>query len=1001
MNNTILKNSTILISQKTNKFWLLLLTVGFLLFANSPIIALNDTIINTGDMWKYLDDGSDQADTWYLETFDDALWLEGPSEFGYGDGDEATVVSYGPDVLNKHITTYFRKDFIITDTTFIYEFKIDLKRDDGAVVYVNGVEAFRSNLPSTPIFFNTFASSSLPNSSEDNLVEEPINKSLFRNGSNLIAVEIHQATSSNVDLSFDLQLIASSDPNIQVTRKPYLQINTPTSVIVKWRTNIYTESKLLYGTSLSNLTDSVFLTTPAQNHELLIDNLSPNTTYYYALANADSTILATDFDMYFRTSPTVGSTPPVRIWALGDCGQPGLVASNVRNSYYTYAAGTHTDLMLLLGDNAYNSGTDEQYQAAIFNMHTNFLKHTPVWPCPGNHDYYTADGATQTGPYYDIFTLPKNAEAGGLASGNEAYYSFDYANIHFISMDSQDTDISEGSVMFSWLENDLAATTQEWIIAFWHHPPYSKGSHNSDTETNLILMRQNAVPILEAAGVDLVLSGHSHNYERSYLLHGHYGFSSTFNSTYVLDTTSGNTATGCAYQKTTNTSSPLVGKGAVYTVSGSASKLSPTGLGHPAMKVGLNNYGSVIIDVAGNQLDLRFMDDLGGINDAFTIIKDDLPDLLHLTTAQNEICEGESSLLTATAGWNNYQWYQNGIAIGAPSATFTATTPGIYQVAALDGNNCQRVVAVEIFPKPDIDIITTNASCGVNNGQAVVSVTGNLAQHSFSWDTGSINDTLTLVPEGIYQVTVTDADDCSTTASADININPNNKIFVQLKVLLQGAYDNTTGLMANNLRTDSLITLSQPYNIWPWVLIYNTNISDINSIPANTTDWVIVEARDTSAAHTTLERLPAFLMNDGSLMSYNGVNLVAGVYFNNLDCHHPYHFVVRQRNHIDIMTADSTYLPISTPIDLTNPANVQDGINQLADLGDGNYGMHAGDTNGDGVITVADFNVYFSEVSIINQYIQSDLNFDAHVTVTDFNIYVNNISLIGISDVRY
>jgi hypothetical protein len=91
---------------------------------------------------------------------------------------------------------------------------------------------------------------------------------------------------------------------------------------------------------------------------------------------------------------------------------------------------------------------------------------------------------------------------GGLVTGTEAYYSFDYGNVHFISLDSYETDRSVGSPMMSWLENDLAATSAMWIIAFWHHPPYTKGSHDSDRESNLIDMRATALPILESYGVD-------------------------------------------------------------------------------------------------------------------------------------------------------------------------------------------------------------------------------------------------------------------------------------------------------------------------------------------------------------------------------------------------------------------------------------------------------------------------------------------------------------------
>ena len=75
--------------------------------------------------------------------------------------------------------------------------------------------------------------------------------------------------------------------------------------------------------------------------------------------------------------------------------------------------------------------------------------------------------------------------------------------------------------MMTWLEADLQNNDKLWVIAFWHHPPYSKGSHDSDTEGKLIDMREIVLPLVEQYGADLVLSGHSHSYERSYLIDGH------------------------------------------------------------------------------------------------------------------------------------------------------------------------------------------------------------------------------------------------------------------------------------------------------------------------------------------------------------------------------------------------------------------------------------------------------------------------------------------------
>ena len=225
----------------------------------------------------------------------------------------------------------------------------------------------------------------------------------------------------------------------------------------------------------------------------------------------------------------------------------------------------------------------------------------------------------QTGPYYNIFTLPKAAEAGGLASGTEAYYSFDYANIHFICLESFETNRSATGPMLTWLRNDLASTAQPWIIAFFHHPPYSKGSHDSDTELELREMRQNALPILENAGVDLVLSGHSHSYERSFLIDGHYGTSGTFTSALKKDGGSGRVDGTGAYRKPTY--GMAAHEGAVYAVAGSSGQATGGALNHPAMFLSLNSLGSLVLDVNGSRLDATFLDQAGVRRDYFTILK--------------------------------------------------------------------------------------------------------------------------------------------------------------------------------------------------------------------------------------------------------------------------------------------------------------------------------------------------------------------------------------------
>jgi hypothetical protein len=176
-----------------------------------------------------------------------------------------------------------------------------------------------------------------------------------------------------------------------------------------------------------------------------------------------------------------------------------------------------------------------------------------------------------------------------------------------------------GGAMLTWLEADLADTQQEWIIAFWHHPPYSHGSHDSDVDGQLIDMRTNAVPILEAGGVDLVLAGHSHNYERSMLIDGHYGFSSELLPSMIVDGGSGDPLGSGAYIKTVSIGSPRAG--AVYIVAGSFGSTQDGDFDHPIMVTSLLELGSVIIEIDGAEMDVRFLNDTGATLDHFAISK--------------------------------------------------------------------------------------------------------------------------------------------------------------------------------------------------------------------------------------------------------------------------------------------------------------------------------------------------------------------------------------------
>lgn len=407
----------------------------------------------------------------------------------------------------------------------------------------------------------------------------------------------------------------------RVLRGPYLQAGTPTSLVIRWRTDLPTDSRVHYGPAPGALGSQASDPALKTEHEVLLSGLAPATRYYYSIGSSLETLAGGDAEHTFVTAPPAGTDEPFRIWAFGDSGLTNVPQLQVRDAYLAFAGGRRADVWLMLGDNAYVLANDLDYQTDFFAIYPMVLRQTVVWPTFGNHEALSADAESQTGDYFNIFTLPAAGEAGGVPSGTEAYYSFDYANVHFVCLNSEMLDLSPTGAMLTWLRADLAASDQDWTIVFFHRPPYSKGSHDSDTEGPMIGMRENALPLLEEAGVDLVLTGHSHSYERSYLIDGHYGSSGTFDpATMRLDDGDGSAEGDGAYRKPGDADHPHAG--AVYAVVGTGESNSGGPLNHPAMFRSIGDHaGTLVIDVSGRRLDALFVDEQGGIQDRFTLVK--------------------------------------------------------------------------------------------------------------------------------------------------------------------------------------------------------------------------------------------------------------------------------------------------------------------------------------------------------------------------------------------
>ena len=414
--------------------------------------------------------------------------------------------------------------------------------------------------------------------------------------------------------------VVYTDSQIEGNRAPYFQKQAADGISVLWNTAESETGVLRYGLSPDKLDVELKEDIAGEAHELRLTGLQTGQRYYYAVGNTTVMNYGGSKNDWFMTAPETGVDTAVRLWVIGDSGQPGKIAWAVRDAMKVWVDDNsregkpYLDQWLTLGDNAYRSGSDQQFRFGFFDSYSSVLNNIAPWPGYGNHD-------SRRRAFFKIFSLPEQAESGGVASGTENYYSFDYANIHTVMLDSQDSDRDSDGEMLNWLKRDLEAykvSAQDWLIVVFHHPPYTKGSHNSDNEGDsggrMADMRQTVLPVLEQYGADLVMSGHSHVYERSYLMDCHYGDSSQFSDKNIVS--HGAEGNDIDFVKSKGAHS-----GTVYVVAGASAKVDRGPINHPAMAISMMKAGSLLIDIEGNHLVARYIGADAEVEDEFTIEK--------------------------------------------------------------------------------------------------------------------------------------------------------------------------------------------------------------------------------------------------------------------------------------------------------------------------------------------------------------------------------------------
>jgi hypothetical protein len=276
-----------------------------------------------------------------------------------------------------------------------------------------------------------------------------------------------------------------------LTRGPYLGNQTTNSIQIIWVTDIASDSRVDYGTSIAygaTIHDSAGVIT----HVVSLSNLVADTTYYYRVSSSGYALASA----WLHTSHDE-SNSRFTFAVFGDSGSGDVNQYAVAQRLNLVAP----DFVLHTGDVIYNAGEYQNFDPEFFRPYSLTLPYTMFFTSMGNHDYVTLNGQ----PYLDNFYLPSN-------SGTERYYSFDYGNAHLTAVDLNQCITTCNPAMQAWLVNDLATTKKLWKFVFFHQAIYSSGAHCG--ESWILPTRAILAPIFERYNVDIVFQGHDHDYER-------------------------------------------------------------------------------------------------------------------------------------------------------------------------------------------------------------------------------------------------------------------------------------------------------------------------------------------------------------------------------------------------------------------------------------------------------------------------------------------------------
>jgi hypothetical protein len=490
--------------------------------------AENGDLIRMGDLWRYYKSSAPTArphPDWHKREFDDVKWRFASSGLELPDEDE------GLRGTGQRGYMFQRRTFTVKDTRSIRSLTLHVEHEHGYVAYLNGVEIVRYQ--GRGIHYPTPQEKA--SGMEDPQLTVGVHDvsqfaSLLVAGENVLALEGAYTGESMSTLSLAATLTAN------FPRGPFVQNNTPTSIQVIWRTATPSSSFVRYGLSpaVSLVVTNQDLVT---NHVITLTGLTPDTKYFYqagSATNAADEPLCSEVT-WFHTLKTSG---PITFSVLGDTGDASASARQISGVLRNLNA----DLVLHAGDIIYGGFDDRTVDTRVFNIYPQ-MRNTPFFFSVGNHDLNCCGGAPDNllSNYQSVFYLPTNS-----LDGTELFYSFDHGDAHFVALFNPwftSYVFTNESPQYAWLTNDLASSRKKWKFMFFHNPIAHSGLHAAqDRDVNGVLDQTQLMellqPVVQRYGVQLIFSGHDHNFEKfaptnglHHMVSGGGGYSGLYNLT--------------------------------------------------------------------------------------------------------------------------------------------------------------------------------------------------------------------------------------------------------------------------------------------------------------------------------------------------------------------------------------------------------------------------------------------------------------------------------------